>query len=91
MYKENHDKTPFTLLPPLFYNYPRALFWAVDFLVHFISGVTNMVYITLKSIKSLKNEIDSFTRKNPGKTNQSRPCLHKTIKFEKTNREMEHM
>ena len=30
-----------------------------------------MVYIKLKSIKSLKNEIDSFTRKTPGKTNRS--------------------
>jgi hypothetical protein len=86
-----YDKSLFTFFLLLFYNCPRALFLAVDFLAHFISGVTNMVYITLKSIKSLKNEIDSFTRKTPGKTNQSRPCLLKTIKFEKTNREMEHM
>ena len=30
-----------------------------------------MVYIKLKTIKSLKNEIDSFTRKTAGKTNRS--------------------
>ena len=36
-----------------------------------------MVYITLKSIKSLKNEIDSFTRKTPGKTNHARSRLNR--------------
>ena len=30
-----------------------------------------MVYIKLKTIKRLKNEIDSFKRKTPGKTNRS--------------------
>ena len=36
-----------------------------------------MIYIKLKSIKSLKNEIDSFTRKTPGKTNHARSRLNR--------------
>jgi hypothetical protein len=62
-----YDKTPFTFFPPLFYNCPRALFLAVDFEAHFISGVTNMVYIKLKSIKSLKNESALTKPKAPEK------------------------
>ena len=36
-----------------------------------------MVYIKLKSIKSLKNEIDSFTRETTGKTNHAHSCLNR--------------